>query len=191
MTTNCSAQNKVEKEIHEVLSIAIQDVLASETDTTNILYPPPFPGITQKDSIKARNTFLKIKNPKNYVLAIDPILRPLKIKYSTKFQEHSQILKDLESFENTQKINFNALELSKTYNIIEYPVDYENLTYSFGEDFSLLLSFSRVAFDKNLSKAALLVSGIVEKNSGETILMLFEKRDGKWKIIFSQSLGIS
>jgi len=167
------------------------------------MFPPPPPDslnheFSSKDSVRIISMIEKIKierENKKYIIAIHPQLNLVSERYENKNEGecfgYSKMLNKLKSFKSTKKIEINRIRTKRNDSIIYFKKDLVIKGHKDYETFDVLVSFSRIAFNENFTKAILRVSVSTSKLAGSSILYFLEKTNGSWKIKCEEEISIA
>ncbi len=154
--------------------------------------PAPFPplkeGITETDSLKIIHTVENIRKKqenRKYIVAVDPFLIPVdNIEINT--QELNPELKSLfsmlTSINGKRRLDILKIRGERNDSIIAYN---DSLTKGKCDfiNFDSRINFSRIAFNENLTSAAVIGSASTSCVAGDASLYFLEKKNGYWEVI--------
>lgn len=167
------------------------------------VFPPPPPDsldyvFTSKDSIRIDSLITQIKKERaerRFIVAIDSLNKPYpnvsQNNIDKKCEGFLEILSKLQQQEDTLKIDISKIENTRNDSIVYFK---EELLTEDSRDFfkfDMLLSFSRIAFNEDYTKAVLKVSESRSKLAGSSSIYFLEKINGKWQIKCTKELMIS
>ena len=196
-----SAQNNDKKDTYLILSL-ITNHLTKIKEA--VPYPPkpinPITGkasngsLTHQDSITMERSHLRALN-KQYIIAIDKVLRPVLIKRKPilpeKCKEFTAIYKSFLVGEKETTINLENIELYRKDSLVYFKKEFKNNNRKEFLFIDSRIVFSNIEFDKTFSKAIVQVSYNTSKLAGISIIYFLEKVDKKWQITCEEGLSIS
>jgi PBP1b-binding outer membrane lipoprotein LpoB len=194
-----------DKEAYKILSVLFNKICREEMNFYAFPAPPPTPNISwdsikkimeedkkiEKDTLKIVNTLLK-KNGR-LIVAIDSVLKPNwadNIK-NIKYQGYEKLLEQFISNKDSLSIDVSRISSNKYAFIIPYRENYKYLPRKGYEKFNISLSFSNIKFNKQNTKAIVIMGAGFGKLNGYSAIFFLEKEKEKWLIKWEKGLSIS
>ena len=176
------AENNEER--YKILSLLIDEFGKPIIPPNEVLGLPPF-SEQQIDSI--HNQKLNI--------GIYPVLQNVSSEFknlNSYDDSFHALIRELAKDDSNLKIEISNLRLSKPYNpIIVDTIQLKNDRYYIKDNYDKLITFSNIAFDENLQKAAIVISVNMGPLNGISSLVLLEKKKDLWYIKSSRTFLIS
>ncbi len=167
--------------------------------------PPPYSSINidsilesykEKDTTKMINSLIK-RNGK-LIVAIDSVLESPYLSDIKKEYIQECLKLNFEevyiSFENLHKklsVDVSQIQMNDYSFIIPYRNYYKDLKRKGYEKFNMSLKFSRIAYNKNYTKAIVIMGAGFGKLNGFSAMYFLEKENSKWIIKCEKGLSIS
>ncbi|GAA3570353.1 hypothetical protein [Snuella lapsa] len=131
----------------------------------------------------------------DYINGISNRFHPTKSKelFEEKALDSSymKLVKGLSKYKAGQKIDKAKLIKSADEDLIFWNKQTISRQEKSDTDISGIISFSKVSFNDNLTRAAIVVGDYFGKISGSVNLYILEKTNNKWEVKFSKTLEIS
>ncbi|MET2986452.1 hypothetical protein [Aureibaculum conchae] len=200
LTFSCNSENGNKgKNNYQVISL-IYNKLAKPIEPVFPLPPPDSLNyvFTSKDSARIDSLINQIKKEtakRRFIVAIDSLNKPYPNvslnNIDKNCSDYIDILSKLQQQKDTLKFDISKIENTRNDSIIYF--NKELLTKGNRDffKFDILLSFSRIAFNKDYTKAVLQVSESRSKLAGNSSLYFLEKISGKWQVKCTKELSIS
>ncbi|MGG8498171.1 hypothetical protein ACQY1Q_17355 [Tenacibaculum sp. TC6] len=146
-----------------------------------------------KDSNNILNKY--IRHNGRFIIGIDSILsisycKDLKLK-SCKTEEFKQLYDNLVSLDKEDSIDLTKIKDNKYSVIIPYQHYYEKTLDKGFEKYDFIFKFSRIAFNKQNTKAIVIMGVSSGRLNGFSTLFFLEKNKGTWHIICKQGVSLS
>jgi hypothetical protein len=206
----CSEQKKnVPNDSYEVLYLLYNDITTHHIKMLSFPPIPPEPSISW-DSIKKlieldrkvpKDTLKKIdfvvKQSGKLIVAIQsklfvPYLDDFKKEYIKEYlKEYENIFDSLKEFKEPLEMDVSKIPINKYSYIFPYQEYYKKMTSKGYDKYDIILSFSRISFNKNKTKAIVIMGVGFGKLNGFSAMYFLEKKQGNWKIKFEEGLTIS
>ena len=192
-------------DVIEVLKVLHDDLIFSEMKYSAFPVPPPHPSINldsiieenkKKDTLKVIRDMIKRRG--RLIVGIDTVLYPLHNKNLNKnyFQKCLE-----QGFENLY-YSFKAVKDSVNIDVTRIPnneysyiLPYQNYYKDFPrkgfDKYNVIIKFSRVAFNKNKTKASVIMGVSFGRLNGFSAIYFLEKKKDKWMIKCEKGLSIS
>ncbi|PKV48706.1 hypothetical protein ATE84_0712 [Aquimarina sp. MAR_2010_214] len=179
--------NDSKEDKYKIISLLIEKLSAGPPP------PPPPPGVYKKDTI-AFNRYVDSINKLNVsIVVFDHFIESERTFTQAKREIHKDFHLLIERLENNEiensKINFDSIIVSSNRKIIPVNKVYRNLLKD--NNASHYVAFSNIIFNKNVDKAVVYMINNRGPLSGNTILVLLEKKDGSWRVFKRKLLTIS
>lgn len=197
-------EKQQEKDVREENTYQITSYLVNKFREPPLLapaFPPPPKGkeyiYTTRDSLTSYmysvNEFIRKKTiaflPKTFTL--DKEYRKKKIKTIKECTNDKQLIKSFLKSERGIKIDINKVGNSKKDSLIYYTEKHKKMLGRGFNEIDMLLSFSNITFNKDYTKALLVVGVTFERLNGFSTLIYLEKENYHWKIKCEEGLSIS
>ncbi|MBA6151849.1 nuclear transport factor 2 family protein [Gelidibacter maritimus] len=101
---------------------------------------------------------------------------------------YMKLIAGLSEFEKNEKINTSKLEALLGENLVFWDKEMITIEEKNEHDISGVISFSKVSFNEDLTRAAVVVGDYFERIGNGISLYILEKIDGKWVIKYTQAL---
>ena len=192
---SCKESNKEEENKYQVISLLYKKLTKPE----ELVYPPNFTGkpLTKKDSVRIdslHEIILKKYKKRKYITAVYPQFVPYKggpyKYYSNTCKGYERIMDKLMVLKDSSQIDLLKIISRKSDSVIPFSQDLIVRNSMEFKNFDGLFTFSPVSFDKDFSKALIVVTKMKSKVAGSTDLYTLKKEKGKWKIDCEINLGI-
>ncbi|CAM1349700.1 hypothetical protein [Tenacibaculum halocynthiae] len=187
-------QEKEEESVYQIVSYLTDNLRGS------IVLDPSFPPTpdgseynhTTQDSLRSYKYFYKQTIRKKTIAFTSEMFVPMnKADFNSNCFKEEKLLSSLFSKKETRKIEINKITSFKKDSLIYYTDKHKKMLGRGFIEIDMLLSFSRISFNKDYSKAFLIVGVTYEKLNSFTTLIYLEKKYGVWKIKCQEGLTIS
>tara|TARA_R110000796_G_scaffold41772_4_gene103658 strand:- start:276528 stop:277124 length:597 start_codon:yes stop_codon:yes gene_type:complete len=156
------------------------------------IVPPPSPNLSDSTFNAKSDSIKKILENKDYlnlplIVCIDTILTPFRGKIED-ISNFNTILTKLDKLESNKILNINKIEPTRKVQIHSFNTNVDDFKKN---EIDMILSFSNIAYNENITEAALIFGLSRGRLSGFTSLIILKKNKGKWEIILTKNLSIS
>jgi hypothetical protein len=198
-----SCKNNIKKQENENTYQVISILYNKLAKPIELFFPPPPPDksdhvFTSKDSVRIDSLHKEIENERakrKFIVAVYPLLNPYRKGHHKYFMqdcsEFNNVMDKLLEIKDSLKIDIDKIIKKRNDSIIYFK---EGLIIKGRRDyetFDILISFSRIAFNKDYTKAVVVGSLNHSTIAGASILYFLEKNDDKWEIKCEKGLSIS
>ncbi|QMU62952.1 MAG: hypothetical protein GKR88_00800 [Flavobacteriaceae bacterium] len=204
----CNSHNNSNYELEEIYNV-LGTLSSYITNKKMVFYalpaPPPIEKVSldsiielyrNKDTTKLINSLVK-KNGR-LIVAVDPKLNPPYLLDAKKYylqkclkQDFNEVYSNFKSIKDTVDIDVSKIQMDNYSFIIPYRDHYKSLTRKGCEKFNVLLKFSRIAFNKDYTKAIVIMSAGFGKLNGFSAVYFLDKDGSTWVIKCDKGLTIS
>ncbi|WP_064965395.1 hypothetical protein [Tenacibaculum ovolyticum] len=188
-----------EENTYQIIGLLLNDLRESI-----VLHPgfAPPPGgatynFTTKDSLRSYNYFYK-QTIRKKTIAFWPQIYPLEKKHKKnllktikKCTTDNQLITPFSKSENNIEIDINKIANSKKDSLIYYTEKHKEMLRRGYEEIDMMLSFSDITFNKDYTKAIIIVGVTFESLNGFSRLVYLEKKHYHWEIKCEEGLSIS
>ncbi len=175
--TSCES-DKSKSEQYEVYSVVISEI-------TNA--PPP-PLSWEKNGEKWNKYKDSISNVP-ISLGIINESTPLNRKIHLKESYQNDLVSKLNNSDSIINININELKLNERFSLTS--INKKEISSFEDSKMDVMVFLSNVIFDKELNKAVVVRGISTSGKSGDTVLLILKKVNGKWVIASTKTLSIS
>lgn len=206
----CSEHKKsIPDDRYEILYLLYNDITTHYIKMLSFPPTPPDPNISW-DSIKKlieldrkvpkdtlRKIDSRIKKSGKLIVAIQrklfvPYLDDFKKEYIKEYlKEYENIFDSLKEYKEPLEIDVSKMPNNKYSFILPYQEYYKTMTSKGYDKYDIILSFSRLSFNKNKTKAIVIMGVGFGKLNGFSAMYFLEKKQGSWKIKYEKGLTIS
>lgn len=192
VTFSCGKKNNPTNDVSEILSV-LYDTLAAPIP----LVSPSLPeGYTTEDSLKiadAVKDFRQEQSDRKQKVAILPYLSPGKnidIHDLPIREDYKNLIVELKTLES-QPFDLSVLKTDRNDSIIRFDKNLLDPQVSDFLKFDRFISFSRIAFNKECSIAAVIGTSSTSGLAGHSAIYFFERKNKRWHLVKSIGLWIS
>lgn len=177
------------------------EILSAVYEPLSISIPAPIPPlgeeITLKDSLEIHQQVLeyrKMQESRDFIVAVDPFLFPIEEIETLKLElkpEFEKLISKLNSIKTRKSFDISRLQTNKNDSIIEFNHSLLIKDHCDFLKFDKRIKFSRIAFNKDKTLAAVIGSAATSCLAGHTSIFFLKMESGNWEIVKTVGLSIS